>query len=110
MCNLLNDNRKAKLDNNINNVYNLISLMHQSFATTVPWGRKIVGKALVYAMHCEDVLCQIPCKGPAHSGSLGLDARKPVIGVSKIQRRRTVCASEQSDQRLCYSLIRRFHI
>ena len=35
---------------------------------------------------------------------LGLDARKPVLGVCEQQRGRPVCASAQPDQHLCYSL------
>ena len=42
--------------------------------------------------------------------NLGLDARKPVIGVCEQQRRRPACASAQSDQRLRYSLIGKYHI
>ena len=33
-----------------------------------------------------------------------------IIGVSEQQRRRPACASAQSDQRLCYSLIEKYHI
>ena len=36
---------------------------------------------------------------------MGLDARKPVCGFCKQQRRRPACAFVQSDQRLYYSLI-----
>ena len=37
---------------------------------------------------------------------MGLDARKPVSGVCEQHRRRPACASAQSDQRLCYSLMK----
>ena len=33
-----------------------------------------------------------------------------IIGVNEQQRRRPACASAQSDQRLCYSLIEKYHI
>ena len=36
--------------------------------------------------------------------------RKPVIAICEQQRRRSACASAQSDQRLCYSLLRKFNI
>ena len=36
---------------------------------------------------------------------LGTDTRKPVFGVCQQQRRRPACASAQSDQCLCYSII-----
>ena len=36
---------------------------------------------------------------------LDTNARKPVVGVCQQQRRRPACASAQSDQCLCYSLI-----
>ena len=41
---------------------------------------------------------------------LGLDARKPVFSVCKQQGRRPACASTQADQRLCFSLIGKYHI
>ena len=41
---------------------------------------------------------------------MGLDARKSVFGVCEQQRRRPACASAQSDQRICYSLIGKYHI
>ena len=37
-------------------------------------------------------------------------ARNPVFGGREQHRRRTACASTQSDQRLCYSLFRKHHI
>ena len=42
--------------------------------------------------------------------NMGLDARKPVFGVFKQQRRRPDGASAQSDQCLCYSCIGKYHI
>ena len=39
---------------------------------------------------------------------MSLDARKSVFDVWEQQRRRPACASEQSDQRLCYSLIGKY--
>ena len=39
---------------------------------------------------------------------LGLDARKPVLGVCEQQKHRPACTSVQSDQRLCYSLIGKY--
>ena len=42
--------------------------------------------------------------------NMGLNTRKPVFGVSEQQRRRPACWSAQSDQRLCYSLIGKYHI
>ena len=41
---------------------------------------------------------------------MGLEARKPVFGVCKQQRRRPACASAQSNQRLCYWLFGKYHI
>ena len=35
---------------------------------------------------------------------MGLDARKPILGVCEQQKRRLACAYAQTDQRLCYSL------
>ena len=40
----------------------------------------------------------------------GRDARKPVFGVCEQERCRPACASAQSDQRFCYSLIGKFNI
>ena len=45
--------------------------------------------------------------GPLFSG---LVARKPSSGVCKTTKRRPACASTQSDQRLCYSLFRKYDI
>ena len=39
----------------------------------------------------------------------GHSAIKPVFGVCEQQRCRPACASAQSDQRLCYSLIGKYH-
>ena len=36
---------------------------------------------------------------------MGVDAKKPVFGVGNQQRRRPACASAQSNQRHCFSLI-----
>ena len=44
------------------------------------------------------------------SGNLDLDARKPVFGVGEKQRRRPACASMQTAQHLCYSLIGKWHV
>ena len=41
---------------------------------------------------------------------MGLDGRKPVFDVCEQQRRRPACASAQSDQRLYYSHIGKYHI
>ena len=41
---------------------------------------------------------------------MGLDMRKPNFGVSDQQRHRPDFASGQTDQRLCYSLFRKYHI
>ena len=41
---------------------------------------------------------------------IGLNARKPVFGVCEKQRCRPACASVQSDQRLCYLCIGKYHI
>ena len=41
---------------------------------------------------------------------MGLVTTKPVFGVCKQQRRRPACASGQSDQRLCFLLIGKYHI
>ena len=38
------------------------------------------------------------------------DARKPVFGVCEEQKRRPACASAQTDQRLCHSLIVKYHV
>ena len=38
-------------------------------------------------------------------GILGLDARKPVLGVCEQRRLIPACASAHTDLRLCYSLI-----
>ena len=40
---------------------------------------------------------------------MGLDARKPGFGGCEQQRRRPACASERTDQRLCYSRYRKYH-
>ena len=37
--------------------------------------------------------------------SYGLNARKPVFGVCKQQRRRPACASAQTDQHLCFRFL-----
>ena len=44
--------------------------------------------------------------------NIGVDARKPVFGVCEQRRCRPACASVQSDQLLCYSLINigKYHI
>ena len=39
------------------------------------------------------------------SNNMGLDMRKPVFRVCEQQRDRPACASAQSDQGLCYSLL-----
>ena len=41
---------------------------------------------------------------------MGLDTRKPVFGVCEQKRRRPACASAQSGQRHCYSLIGKDHM
>ena len=41
---------------------------------------------------------------------LGLDVRKPFFGGREQYRRRPACASAQSDQRLCYSLIGKYNV
>ena len=45
-----------------------------------------------------------------HINHMGLDVRKPVFSVCEQQRRLPGCASTQSDQQLCYSLIGKYHI
>ena len=47
---------------------------------------------------------------PKTVGQMGLDARKPVFGVFDQQRRRSACASAQTDKRLYYSLFEQYHI
>ena len=44
---------------------------------------------------------------PLDSCYLSHVMRKPVLAICGQQRRRSACASAQSDQRLCYSLLRR---
>ena len=41
---------------------------------------------------------------------MGLDARKPVLGVGEQQMCRPACPSTQTDQRLCYSLFGEYYI
>ena len=41
---------------------------------------------------------------------MGFDVRKPALGVYDKQRYRPACASAQSDQCLCTSLIAKYHI
>ena len=41
---------------------------------------------------------------------MGLVERKPDFGGCEQQKRKPACASAQSDQRLCYSLIIKYHI
>ena len=58
-------------------------------------------------------LCQGCCKFvlvPEAFRYMGLDARKHVFGICEQQRRKPACASAQSDQRLCYSLIGKYQI
>ena len=47
---------------------------------------------------------------PSVGEYIGLDVRKPVFSICEQQRRRPACASAQTDQRLCYSLIGKYHI
>ena len=42
--------------------------------------------------------------------NMGLDTKNLPSGVNEKQRRKPACASAQSDQRLCYSLIGKYHI
>ena len=57
---------------------------------------------------------QVKCSNPAERNvdvsHKGLDARKPSSMGCEQQRRRPASASAQSDQRLCYSLIGKYHI
>ena len=51
------------------------------------------------------VKCSKPTERNVDVSHKGLDARKPVFDGLEQQRRRPACASAQSEQRLCYSLI-----
>ena len=66
----------------------------------------IKDSSLSLCLRCKDLACK-----------MGRDLRKPVFGglrttqaQIRLRRRRPACASAQSDQRLCYSLIVKYHI
>ena len=63
--------------------------------------KKILIKITAKHEHVAQTIC---------NAYMGFDARKPVFGVCEQQRHRSACASVQSDEHLCYSLIQKYHI
>ena len=57
-----------------------------------------------------DILETFPENLRMNNHNMGLDGRKFVFGVREKQRNKPVCASVQSDQLFCYSLIRKYQI
>ena len=65
-------------------------------------------KQFIFQMCCQLIIGSIGIW--ISISHLGLDARKPVFGGLRKQRRRPACAYAQSDLRLYYSLIEKYDI
>ena len=83
-----------------------VVLLLSYYQTSYWMGKEFMGKqqtlrqASTYVQSCQ---CY-------HVHDMSHVMRKPVLAISEQQRRRSACASAQSDQRLCCSLPRQYNI